>query len=99
MPSSPAGTPDQPRDPASILRNLRSDPSLRFTEHGRDLLRWLDARTIAPVGWQAHADRPPAHCHYAVAELARSCARRWLESAERLESLIELTNQPGQAPT
>ncbi|MBO0883058.1 MAG: ParB N-terminal domain-containing protein, partial [Mycobacterium sp.] len=32
-----------PRDQVAILADLKRDPSLRYTEQGRDILRWLDA--------------------------------------------------------
>ncbi|MFI5843302.1 transcriptional regulator protein [Catenuloplanes sp. NPDC051500] len=69
----------------AILRGLRSDPSLRFTEHGRALLRWLTPRVSGPHGWSQFDGQVPPHSHYALADLARACAREWLEFAERLE--------------
>ncbi|MET0132342.1 MAG: ParB/RepB/Spo0J family partition protein, partial [Kibdelosporangium sp.] len=33
-------------DPAVIMQTLRKDPSLRFSEAGRTLLRWLDTHTV-----------------------------------------------------
>ncbi|MEV6104774.1 winged helix-turn-helix transcriptional regulator [Streptomyces sp. NPDC051940] len=60
---APAGT-----DPAEILRALTKDPSLRYTDTGRALLRWLDhARRVLAQCAQA-ADPPiPARspCIYA----------------------------------
>ncbi|GAA0899365.1 hypothetical protein GCM10009558_110810 [Virgisporangium aurantiacum] len=78
---------DRLRDPAALLHILRRDPSLRLTEHGRGLLRWLDARASGPAGGEAHLERLPAHCALLMAELARSCAQRWLEFADRLDDL------------
>jgi len=70
----------------AILGSLRRDPSLRFTEHGRALLRWLTPRVSGPAGWAQFAEQVPPHARYALAELARACAEEWQEFAERLET-------------
>jgi ParB-like chromosome segregation protein Spo0J len=75
----------QARDRAALLRDLRRDPSLRFTERGRRLLEWLAVRAAGPSGLDALIDALPAHCCYLVAGLARKCADEWLEVARRLE--------------
>ncbi|WP_204011638.1 ParB/RepB/Spo0J family partition protein [Virgisporangium aurantiacum] len=80
---------DPTREPAEILRSLRTDPSLRMTAQGRSLLRWLDARLMGQDRWEPVLDGLPAHCAYPVAELARSCAREWLRFADRLEALTD----------
>ncbi|SER72232.1 hypothetical protein SAMN05216188_114156 [Lentzea xinjiangensis] len=56
------------------LRSLRRDPSLRFSEAGRVILRLMDTHTITADGWQQLADSVPSHCADAVADLARLSA-------------------------
>lgn len=73
------------RDRTSLLTSLSRDPSLRFTEFGRKLLRWLYERTRGPQDAGDLLDRVPPHCAYLVAEVARGCADDWLEFAARLE--------------
>jgi ParB-like nuclease domain len=80
----PAGRVPQ-KDRADIMRALTSDPSLRFTERGRDTLRWLGVRTEGPDGWEGVLDSVPEHCTYLIAELALWCADRWLELADKLQ--------------
>ncbi len=74
--------------PDTIMQMLRHDPSLRFSEAGRALLRWLDKHTV--VGMPA-ATPPsagiPAHCLGAVAALARHNARFWADLAARITDL------------
>jgi DNA-binding CsgD family transcriptional regulator len=72
------------RDRDAILRSLCDDPSLRLTESGRRLLRWLLVRSAGPDGWEHVLETLPPHCGYLVAELADQCARYWSELAERL---------------
>ncbi|MGW5049939.1 streptomycin biosynthesis protein [Actinokineospora sp. NPDC004072] len=90
------GTARQPRrasapvrsevDPAAIMLALRKDPSLRFSEAGRALLRWLDAHSVA-----CHAAPPPedipAHCLSTVAALAWHNGRFWMALSKHLDEL------------
>lgn len=73
------------RDRSVNLQNLRRDPSLRFTESGRALLRWLDGHATGPEGCAELIGAIPAHCTYVVADIARSVAEEWLEFAEQLK--------------
>lgn len=60
--------------PVPDLGSLRRDPSLRFSEAGRVILRLMDTHTITADGWQQLADSVPSHCADAVADLARLSA-------------------------
>jgi DNA-binding CsgD family transcriptional regulator len=67
-----------------LLENLSKDPSLRFTDSGRLLLRELFARSCGPP--EPHLlDSLPPHCVYTVAALARACAQEWQDLASELE--------------
>jgi ParB-like chromosome segregation protein Spo0J len=72
------------RDPMSLLHGLSRDPSLRFTESGRSLLRFLFVRAIGPRGGEELVEGVPAHCVSLLAEVAQSCAREWQEFADVL---------------
>ncbi|MFC4015590.1 ParB N-terminal domain-containing protein [Nonomuraea purpurea] len=80
-----------PRDIAVLMRNLRRDPSIRFTESGRRLLHWLDSRVMGPEGWESVARDMPPHCAYIVSDLARTIAEEWLEFAEDVRRYVETT--------
>jgi hypothetical protein len=73
------------RSAAMALQNLKADPSLRFTESGRALLRWLFRHAVGPDEWRHHAQAAPPHCVYALAALARTWAAEWTEFAQLLE--------------
>ena len=85
------GEPDRPApvgprpDVAAILRNLRNDPALRFSESGRELLRLLDGHAITPERWAVIANNVPAHCREAITRVAVECARAWHTLAQQLE--------------
>jgi hypothetical protein len=84
QPAKPA-TPARSRDVRTTLERLRRDPSLRFTENGRSMLRWLGTHTIAVEDWQDLLASTPAHCTEMIAELAWHTADAWQRFARELE--------------
>ncbi|TCO59315.1 ParB/RepB/Spo0J family partition protein [Actinocrispum wychmicini] len=72
-------------DPESALRSLKNDPSLRFTESGRRLLRWLHDHASRPQADTILASSVPSHCVVQVAHIARQYAQMWHGFAEVLE--------------
>ncbi|MBN1171179.1 MAG: ParB-like nuclease domain-containing protein [Micromonosporaceae bacterium] len=83
------------RDKTAVLGGLMRDPSLRFTESGRALLRWLVSRTGGPEGWSEFVGTIPPHCLYQLADLARACATEWLQLADDLEQRTGKTEPMG----
>lgn len=73
------------RDPASLIQGLKNDPSLRFTEPGRELLRRLAIHPTSEKEWNALAVGVPGYRTKMVAELAGVIAQDWLRFAERLD--------------
>jgi hypothetical protein len=68
-----------------LLEKLSRDPSLRFNESGRLLLRLLNTPMMETGGLDRMLNKIPPHLNEAVARLARRCARSWGEFADRLE--------------
>jgi hypothetical protein len=83
-PPAPEQRPD-PRETEALIYLLRRDPSLRFTETGRELLRLVGAQPVGAEAWQGFAEGVPAHCAEQVARLARRFAENWLSFAEAVE--------------
>ncbi|WKK25788.1 ParB N-terminal domain-containing protein [Streptomyces olivoreticuli] len=75
------------RDYESILRTLRKDPSLRFTEAGRNVLRLLDTRALFVEEQEGLISGLPGHCMPMLSDAARECANAWIEFAKRLDRL------------
>ncbi|WIV59814.1 hypothetical protein [Amycolatopsis nalaikhensis] len=71
--------------PAAALEALMNDPSLKFTEQGRFLLRLLSANARAVRHRVELTEVVPAHCVPMVGEVAREYAKAWLRVAEDLE--------------
>jgi ParB-like chromosome segregation protein Spo0J len=72
-----------------ILESLRNDPSLRYNETGRALLRLLALHTMSPADWEQLISAVPLHRAQAVAQVARSSSEAWQEFATRLEYVAQ----------
>ncbi|MCI0383193.1 transcriptional regulator [Streptomyces sp. CNQ085] len=70
------------------LHKLARDPSLRHTESGRHLLRWLHAHFVVDDSWRQYADAVPPHCSATVAELALQCSGSWKRFADELSGRL-----------
>lgn len=79
-------TADVVAQPGGVMDVLRRDPSVRFTEQGRMLLRLLDVHALDPGEWARVADSVPTHCLDMVADAASHCLYRWAAFADRLQS-------------
>jgi ParB-like chromosome segregation protein Spo0J len=80
---TPAGL-DERTDYATVLRNLSHDPSLRYSDVGRVLLRLLHNQPPTASADDIVASLPP-HCLPLVASLSRHYAARWSALAETAE--------------
>jgi hypothetical protein len=87
-------TADNPSQPNldSLLHGLKNDPSLRFSDTGRALLRWVLTRAIQTNEWDDLVDAVPPHCAYVLASVARHCAHEWQGFADKLEQVVEATD-------
>jgi len=74
-----------PVDRTLALRRLRSDPSLRFTETGRILLRWLENGPTDVRSRTMMVRQLPSHSLATIAALARSLSQAWHEFVDQLE--------------
>ncbi|WP_083754090.1 ParB/RepB/Spo0J family partition protein [Actinosynnema sp. ALI-1.44] len=72
-------------DRVTIMRYLRTDPTLRFSETGRTLLRLLDVHAMSNDKWALLVRNVPPHARGSIAQAAMECARVWRTVAEQLE--------------
>ncbi|SDQ97842.1 ParB/RepB/Spo0J family partition protein [Actinopolyspora saharensis] len=71
-------------DPASGLDSLKQDPSVRYSDQGRAVVRWLETHMIREEETNI-VRRVPAHQATQIAAIARACAASWDEIARELE--------------
>jgi ParB-like chromosome segregation protein Spo0J len=80
--STPSG---KLKDRQTLLRELKRDPSLRYTESGRALLRLLHNMVDQTSKSKQLIDSSPPHCGHAIAQVLRQCADEWLCMAGQME--------------
>jgi len=75
----------EPPSVGEICGLLRRDPSLRFSDAGRSVLRLLEASAaVAGDSGEISAAVPP-HCRPIVAQLATLYAQSWQHFAEKIQ--------------
>lgn len=85
------------RDLAWLLRQLGRDPSVRYTESGRALLRWVEAHACSSSPVADLVALVPPHCGYLIADIARKCAGDWQELATAVEQRLHNASCEQQA--
>ncbi|MFF2662994.1 transcriptional regulator, partial [Kitasatospora sp. NPDC058032] len=58
--------------------------SMRHSDQGRELMRWLHNRFVVDEAWRRRADAVPAHCVDSMADLAQHCSDAWRRFAEEM---------------
>jgi hypothetical protein len=66
------------------VRQLRSDPTLPFTAHGRTLLRLLNSTAMNREEWTILLNNVPPHCRPAITTVAMEWAHFWHAVVEDL---------------
>jgi ParB-like chromosome segregation protein Spo0J len=74
---------------AAVMRRLRADPSLRFTEAGRAVLALFSAHDIAGGEWRRLSDSVPAYWAPSLADLAHELAVAWQQFAAHLDEVAK----------
>ncbi|MEU6974968.1 MULTISPECIES: helix-turn-helix domain-containing protein [unclassified Streptomyces] len=83
--SCPAGPDGGERAPTAVAVRLRvraldilaNDPSIRFTDSGRALLRWLNGQAQGLAAGEQLLSAVPPHCARALTEVMSHYAREW----------------------
>ncbi|MGC7102582.1 ParB N-terminal domain-containing protein [Amycolatopsis lurida] len=76
-PPEPAGESADLAEMMALWANLTNDPSLRQSESGRALLRWLSFHAIVPDRLDRLVEAVPAHSTESVRRVALRCAHAW----------------------
>lgn len=79
---------------ASMMRGLRADPSLRFTEAGRAVLQLFGSQSIAGGGWRQLSDGVPPYWAPSLAERAHELASAWQQFAAHLDEVAKRSGEP-----
>lgn len=76
------------------LLSLRKDPSLRFTEAGRELLRWLHRNADGILNRAIDLEVIPLHQRDTVSNVAHQCAQEWIRFAREVRQLPASPERP-----
>lgn len=80
---------DVPRTWSAISAKVANDPAIRYTEGGKEFLRWMAMRTTQPEGWKDFIEAIPVHWLSVLAPIADSLSEDWSTFAEQLRSRQE----------
>jgi ParB-like nuclease domain len=72
-----------------VAAKVAGDPAIRYTDGGKEFLRWMALHAVDPGEWREFADSVPAHWLSVVAPIAETISREWNQFAERLKSRQE----------
>ncbi len=74
---------------SGISAKLANDPAIRYTEGGKEFLRWMALGAAHADEWREFIDAIPVHWLSAIASIAESVSEEWSQFAERLRSKQE----------
>jgi ParB-like nuclease domain len=77
---------DAPATWTEVVTKMAGDPSVRYTEGGKEFLRWMTQHAADPAGWRTFINTIPAHWADVIAPIAEAIGREWHLYAERLEA-------------
>ncbi|GAA4920957.1 ParB/RepB/Spo0J family partition protein [Streptomonospora salina] len=68
------------------MRTLRSDPAMRYSEHGRLLLRILSLHDVEDEEWQKILHAVPEYARPMLGQAAQGCVSLWTSTVRRIEN-------------
>lgn len=104
LPASPAARPapgagptplrrrnhtEMPPTWAQIAAKMANDPAIRYTEGGKEFLRWMALHATDAGGWRQFVTAIPAHWLGVIAPIADTIGTEWTRFAEQLKTKRE----------
>jgi len=80
---------DVPSSWSSISAKLAGDPAIRYTEGGKEFLRWMALRAEHIDEWRELIDAIPDHWLGGIASVAETISEEWGQFAVRLRGRYE----------
>lgn len=72
-----------------MASKVANDPAIRYTERGKEFLRWMALHATHVDGWREFIDAIPVHWLSVLAPIADDISEEWSMFAERLRSRQE----------
>ncbi|AYY12623.1 nuclease [Actinobacteria bacterium YIM 96077] len=70
---------------AGISAKMAKDPTIRYSEGGKEFLRWMALHASDPDGWRKFLNAIPAHWLSIIAPIADNISKEWALFAEQLK--------------
>lgn len=80
----------------SIANKLSGDPAIKYSECGREFLRWMAIHAISLNEWEKFIGAVPAHWAEGVSLVAQGVSEAWREFADQLRAAQ--ADKPEQIP-
>lgn len=71
---------------SAISAKVANDPAIRYTQSGKEFLRWMSLHAAHPDEWRSFADAVPVHWISVIAPIADSLSREWGVFADQLRN-------------
>jgi ParB-like chromosome segregation protein Spo0J len=84
-PEPPADTCQAPENWRRAMRTLQSDPAMRYSEHGRFLLRLLSLHDVDDEEWGRILQAVPEYARPVFSRAAQGCVSLWASTARKME--------------
>jgi ParB-like chromosome segregation protein Spo0J len=76
---------------SAISAKVANDPTIRYTEGGKEFLRWMTLRAARIDEWRELVDAVPVHWVGGIASVADNISYEWSQFAARLRNRHEAT--------
>lgn len=73
----------------TVVERVAKDPTVRYTDAGKDFMRWMTMHANTPDGWRDFVDAIPAHWAAVIAVIADGMAKEWSQFSQRLQNPYE----------
>lgn len=80
---------DAPPTWAAVASKMACDPTVRYTEGGKQFLRWMTLHANDPGGWREFVNSIPSHWADVIAPIAEGISKEWGQFAEGLKTKQE----------
>jgi hypothetical protein len=80
---------DPPPSWPEIAAKMANDPAIRYTESGKNFLRWMSLHAADPHRWREFLNTIPAHWQTVIAPIADTMSQEWNQFAQQLKNQQE----------
>ncbi|TDB97376.1 ParB/RepB/Spo0J family partition protein [Actinomadura sp. 7K534] len=80
---------DLPPTWPQIVAKMANDPAVRYTDSGKEFLRWMSLHAADPQRWREFLNTVPAHWQTVIAPMAEAISQEWSLFAQQLRNRQE----------